>query len=69
MLVLSRKINQAIVINHGEIVITVADIRGDKVRLGIQADPSISIHREEIQDIIDRERRPGPDDMPEGHPV
>ncbi|MEY3175205.1 MAG: Carbon storage regulator [Planctomycetota bacterium] len=47
MLVLSRKVNQKIVIN-GNIVVTVVDIRGDNVRLGIQAPRDVSVHREEI---------------------
>ena len=47
MLVLSRKVNQSIVIN-GNITVTVVDIRGDSVRLGIQAPREVSVHREEI---------------------
>jgi len=47
MLVLSRKRNESIVID-GSIVVTVVEIRGDKVRLGIEAPREVSIHREEI---------------------
>ncbi len=47
MLVLSRKRNESIVID-GSIVITVVEIRGDKVRLGIEAPREVSIHRQEI---------------------
>ena len=47
MLVLSRKRNERIVIN-GNIVITVVDVRGDKVRLGIEAPTEIPVHREEV---------------------
>ena len=56
MLVLSRKINEAIVIGEGPtaIRIVVVDIRGDKVRLGCEADPSIPIHRQEVREAIDR---------------
>ncbi len=51
MLVLSRKKDESIVIN-GNIVITVVDVRGDKVRLGIQAPREIPIHRSEIHEAI-----------------
>ncbi|QDT31756.1 carbon storage regulator CsrA [Thalassoglobus polymorphus] len=47
MLVLSRKKNESIVIDEN-IVITVVEIRGDKVRLGIQAPREVPIHRQEI---------------------
>lgn len=47
MLVLSRKRNQVIVINDN-IRVTVVEILGDKVRLGIEADKSIPVHREEV---------------------
>jgi creatinine deaminase len=51
MLVLSRRREQAIMIGH-EVEITVVDIRGDKVRLGIQAPSTIPVHRKEIYDAI-----------------
>lgn len=51
MLVLSRKKNEAIVIND-DIVITVVEIRGDKVRLGIVAPKDVPVHREEIYEQI-----------------
>ena len=47
MLVLSRKKNESIVID-GSIVITVVEIRGDKVRLGIEAPREVPTHRQEI---------------------
>lgn len=55
MLVLSRYRDESIHIGD-DIVITVVDVRGDRVRLGIQAPASISVHRKEIYDAILRER-------------
>src|SRR5580693_4218423 len=51
MLVLSRKKNESIVINN-DIVITVVEIRGDKVRLGIVAPKEVPVHRQEVFDAI-----------------
>ncbi len=53
MLVLSRRRMEEIVVNDGEIVITVVEIRGDKVRIGVSAPKGTPIHRREIQDRID----------------
>lgn len=47
MLVLSRKKNQSIVIDNN-IVVTIVEIRGDKVRLGIVAPQEVTVHREEV---------------------
>ena len=51
MLVLSRKKNESIIVDDS-IVITVVEIRGDKVRLGIEAPREVSIHRSEVRDAI-----------------
>ena len=53
MLVLSRKKNESIVINN-EITIVVVEIRGDKVRLGVEAPREVPVHRREVQDAITR---------------
>lgn len=53
MLVLSRKKNESIVIDD-RIVITVVEVRGDKVRLGIEAPRDVPIHRSEVYDAIQR---------------
>ena len=60
MLVLSRYRNQVVVITTeaGErIEVTVAEIRGDKVRLGFTADKAIAVHRLEVQKAIEAERK------------
>jgi carbon storage regulator len=51
MLVLSRKKNESIVIND-HIRIVVVEIRGDKVRLGVEAPPEVPVHRQEVYDAI-----------------
>lgn len=54
MLVLSRKRNESIVINN-DITIMVVEIRGDKVRLGIEAPKQVPVHRREVYDAIKRD--------------
>jgi len=58
MLVLSRQRDESIIIGD-DIVITIVDVRGDKVRLGITAPPHISVHRKEIYESIKREAESG----------
>ena len=53
MLVLSRKKNESIVIND-DITIVVVDIRGDKVRLGVDAPKEVPVHRQEVFNAIHR---------------
>jgi carbon storage regulator len=54
MLVLSRQRDESIIIGDN-IVITIVDIRGDKVRLGIEAPTEIPVHRQEVYEAIQRE--------------
>jgi carbon storage regulator len=56
MLVLSRTRDETIMIGD-DIEITVVDIRGDKVRLGINAPGHVPVHRKEVYDAIKRENR------------
>jgi carbon storage regulator len=53
MLVLSRKKNESIVINN-DITIVVVEIRGDKVRLGVEAPKEVPVHRREVYEAIKR---------------
>lgn len=67
MLVLSRKRNESIVID-GSIVLTVVEIKGDKVRIGIEAPKEVPVHRREVyiaikneeQEIAESSDREGP---------
>jgi carbon storage regulator len=58
MLVLSRKRDEVIVINDN-IRITIVEIRGDKVRMGIDAPRECPVHREEVYEAIKREQQDG----------
>jgi len=57
VLVLSRHRDEKIIIGDKIVVITIVDIRGDKVRLGIEAPVDLPIHREEVYNAIEREKR------------
>jgi len=56
MLVLTRKVDQSIIIGD-DIRIVIVDVRGDQVKLGIQAPKHISVHREEIYEDIQQENK------------
>lgn len=56
MLVLSRKKNESIIIND-VITVTVVEIRGDKVRLGIEAPKDVTVHRREVYEAIQNQQK------------
>ena len=56
MLVLSRQRDESIMIGDN-VVVTIVDIRGDKVRLGIEAPTEIPVHRQEVYEAIKRENQ------------
>jgi len=56
MLVLSRKKNESIIIND-HITVTVIEIRGDKVRLGIEAPKDVTVHRREVYEAIQKQAK------------
>lgn len=59
MLVLTRKMKEAIVIGDGKITVKVVGINGDRVSLGIEAPLYVSVHRKEVYDKIEKEgKRP-----------
>ena len=68
MLVLSRKRDERIVIGDN-IVITVVDVRGDKVRLGIDAPPEVPVHRQEVLDALKRAAAEAAQQKPDAGPA
>ncbi|HVS38029.1 MAG TPA: carbon storage regulator CsrA [Gemmataceae bacterium] len=64
MLVLSRKKNESIVINN-DVIVTVVEIRGDKVRLGIVAPKEVPVHRQEVFDAIHGKENPAASSPPQ----
>jgi len=67
MLVLSRKKNESIIIND-DITIIVVEIRGDKVRLGIEAPKTVTVHRQEVYDAIQEQEKRGGSNEPAAVP-
>ncbi len=63
MLVLSRKKNESIIIND-DITIVVVEIRGDKVRLGIEAPKEVPVHRNEVYEAIRRNQQQVANEQP-----
>lgn len=55
MLVLSRKKNESIIINNN-VTVVVVEIRGDKVRLGVEAPKDVTVHRMEVHNAIERNK-------------
>jgi len=56
MLVLSRQLDESIMIGD-DIKITIVDIRGDKIRIGIEAPSNVAVHREEVYKAIQAENQ------------
>jgi carbon storage regulator len=63
MIILSRKKNESIVIND-DITIVVIEIRGDKVRLGVEAPREVPVHRNEVYEAIRRNQEPWQREQP-----
>jgi carbon storage regulator len=57
MLVLARHHNEAIIVGHGprKVRVLVVDVRGDKIKLGIEAPSDMPVHREEVHEAIVRQ--------------
>ena len=68
MLVLSRKKDECIVINN-DITIVVVEIRGDKVRLGVEAPKEVPVHRKEVYEAIARDDAVSPEAVSGSRPL
>ncbi len=58
MLVLTRSVGERLIINDGEIKLSILEVKGNQVRIGIEAPRHISVHREEIYNRIQAENKP-----------
>jgi carbon storage regulator len=63
MLILTRRVGEAVVIGD-EVTVTVLGVKGNQVRLGVNAPRSVSVHREEIYERIRKEREEAGSDDP-----
>lgn len=59
MLILTRRVGETIVIGDDEVKITVLGVKGNQVRIGVNAPKTVSVHREEIYNRIQREQGGG----------
>lgn len=60
MLILTRRVGEAVMIGE-EVTVTVLGVKGNQIRIGINAPKRVAVHREEIFDRIQREHEPGSD--------
>ncbi|MDX9958207.1 MAG: carbon storage regulator CsrA [Clostridia bacterium] len=56
MLILTRKLNEKLVIGDG-IVVSIIEVRGDQVKLGIEAPKTVKVFRQEVYDAIQEQNR------------
>jgi carbon storage regulator len=67
MLILTRRVGETVMIGN-DVTVTVLGVKGNQVRIGINAPKNVAVHREEIYERIKREQQGGggdPDDRPE----
>lgn len=66
MLILTRRVGEAVKIGD-EVAVTVLGVKGNQVRIGIDAPKKVPVHRQEIWERIKREEQWGDDDIKRGH--
>jgi carbon storage regulator len=57
MLVLTRSVGERLIINNGEIKLSILEVKGNQVRIGIDAPKKVSVHREEIFNRINKKEK------------
>lgn len=64
MLILTRRVGETVMIGD-DVTITVLGVKGNQVRVGINAPKNVAVHREEIYERIKREQQPDRDETPD----
>jgi len=66
MLILTRRVGETLMIGD-EVTVTVLGVKGNQVRIGVNAPRDVAVHREEIYERIKREETPSPEAAPESN--